>query len=410
MKVYKNKLFKSSVFFSWVLSYMVLIIVTLIITSSVYFTSVNSIERSINKSNKNLLYQMQQKVDILLDSVENLAYQIVWNSNINTILYSDSSNDPYIKYVNTKVVKDFGIYKSTNSWLKSLYVYMKQTEMVYTPDSVYSSDLFYTLKEFPVTKSIDEWLEVMNTKHIKKFLPVTGANSQKNTIAYIQSLPIAGAQLGTTVILINDNYLHELVKEIEWSKDSIFYIIDENNYIIAGETDLEYKNLLGYEDLNNSDSFQIKENNGRKLMISNVSSSIYPIKLALVTPVESYMGELIKIRWITFAAAALCLIIGGIAAYIFSKRNYIHVSELINILKDSSNDNETQGKNEYQYIKSAVKNTLEEKKHISIKLEQHTDHFRNDLLDKLLKEKYLVAARSVRSLHIIIFLLIQTYF
>lgn len=135
MKGYGKKLFKSNVFFTWILSYMILILVTLAITSSVYFLSVDSIERNINKSNRTLLHQMQQKVDTLLNSIESLAFQIVWNSNVNTILYSNMLNESDIKYINTKVLKDFGSYISTNNWLKSFYVYIRQSNTVYTPDS-----------------------------------------------------------------------------------------------------------------------------------------------------------------------------------------------------------------------------------------------------------------------------------
>jgi len=385
MKGYGNKLFKSSVFFTWILSYMILIVVTLIITSSVYFLAVDSIERNINKSNMTLLHQMQQKVDTLLNSVENLAFQIVWNSNVNTILYSKTLNEYDIKYINTKVLKDFGSYISTNNWLKSFYVYVRQSNTVYTPDSIYSSDMFYEFKDFPVTKSYEEWIRIMDAKHIREFVPVKSDTGLNNTIAYMQSLPVTGTQLGTLVILVSESYINEIIKGMDKPKDSFFYIIDENSFVITRDEDFESNSLPKYEELNNTDGFQIEKIGGRKLMISHVSSSSYPIKFVLAVPVVSYLGELIKIRRITFIAASLCLIIGGIAAFIFSKRNYIHVSELINILKDYESINEVHGINEYQYIKNAVKNTLEEKKHIAIKLEEHTNRLRNDMLLRLLK-------------------------
>lgn len=365
---------------------MVLLVATIIITSSVYFVSIRTIERNIDSSNGALLNQMQETVDRLFRDVESLAQQIALNSNLGTILYSDTNSEQYLKYVNTKVITDLKSYHLTNRWVEDFYIYAANPKKVFTPNSVHDVDLFQRIMQYPQNMSMEEWTNLMETRHVRELVPVEEAGG---AITYLQSIPVTGPHIGTIVILINMEYLHEVIKSIGWAQGSSVFMVDDMNRILASNHKINLPAQLSYEKHHKTTGFYKDTVEGEEVVISYRTSDFFPIKYISVIPVESYMGELISIKRLTFTIMLSCLIIGSIVAYFFSNRNYIHVNELVNLLKGSERNRlETDSsKNEFYYLKYAISKTIDEKKQISRKLEQQEGLLRSDFLSRLLKGK-----------------------
>lgn len=83
-----------------------------------------------------------------------------------------------------------------------------------------------------------------------------------------------------------------------------------------------------------------------------------------------------------------CLIIGGIVAYFFTKKNYDPIYQIVQALAGRAGIELNPGLNEYSFVQQAINNTLNEKEIIMEKLEKQNLSLRSGFLARLIKGTY----------------------
>ncbi|NMA83394.1 MAG: hypothetical protein GX962_05965 [Epulopiscium sp.] len=190
MKV--NKFFgKRSIIFSFLISYLCVFIVPILSNIFIYKKSLKVVEQEINQANTDMLHQVQQTLDSRLVDVNNLLLLISLDNRILSLMYAKDQLNAVNKYILPQMIDDLHSYTVTNSFIKNLYVFFKNTDLIITPNV--SFDTQYAYKHFNYSSiSYQEWYDIMTEKsHNKVIVFSKDHNKQSNkSIAFVQSIPM----------------------------------------------------------------------------------------------------------------------------------------------------------------------------------------------------------------------------
>ncbi len=142
---------------------------------------------------------------------------------------------------------------------------------------------------------------------------------------FLQSLLLekTSRSLATLAIFLDERRLKEIITTNKWVSQGKMYIINPDNRILTSIPAHDLPPAFPFNKLVKSQGFFTSRLNGEKVVISYISSQMSNWKYVLLIPARIYMEKVVYIRRLTLISFILCLLIGGIIAYYFSKRNYL---------------------------------------------------------------------------------------
>lgn len=377
---------------TWLISYLSILLIPIIISGIVYVKTASIVEKEINNNNLILLKQVQKLIDKKMLDVKQLGLQVAWNSKLVSLFYNDKPMNPEGRYSISRLQKDLRIYKVANGYIREIYVYLHNSEMFINSSTSYSMDLLQTVLAKDAEISAEQFIEMsrQELKHVFTTLKIRqNGNKEATAIAYILSLPydIYDKSIATLVILLDYSTFLDEVSRIEELQQGTVLILGENNQIVA-ITGEKYDNIsLEYEKL--SDGNLLYEYiNGQEFTISSISSSQNGWKYVFMMPSITFMVKVKYIKNLMIYSILICLIIGGLVAYIFTKKNYNPVYQMVQALAGRVGIELNPGLNEYSFVQQAINNTLNEKEIIMEKLEKQNLALRSSFLARLIKGRY----------------------
>ena len=190
----------------------------------------------------------------------------------------------------------------------------------------------------------------------------------------------------TVVIKLNLGRLQEAIKNIKWVNQGVILVINRDNTLITSTQPDYVRQPLKYEKLvETQDQVLYDILNGEKVLISYISSQVTDWKYITIIPENVFMEKMQYIKKLTSFAVLLWLLIGGIAAFFYSRKNYLPISKLVQTLASKTGISEDKAKNEYSFIQEAITNTINEKDKIAEMIEQQKKVLRASFLARLLK-------------------------
>lgn len=385
---------KKSVFFSWLISYISILLIPMAISSIVYIESSKIIERETNKANQALLKQTRQAIDASVADIEKLSLQIALNPRVQSLLYAKPPHTSRHHYIRANLVKDFNSYIAPNGIVDNFYVYFNYSDLIITPTSVYSPILLYDTFYKDKGAKYEDWYNLIRSNHRQELQPIVVSEDSKRlakSIAYMQSLPInnMGNHMATVVISVDERRFRDAIQNIKWMDSSTVVILDDRNNImgLSGSSDLAFS--LSYEKLTDQNGLVNSNIEGQQVIISYISSDVNSWKYVSITPVKVFMEKVEYIKHLTTISMIISMLIGGIVAYVFSKKNYNPLQQIVESLAIGVGASLDDGYNEYKFINDAVFAALSENEKIREKLEQQNKVIKDNFLVKLLKGKHL---------------------
>lgn len=228
---------RKSVFVTLFLSFVLILFFPLIIESGLYYRMESIIKNNANRSNVAMLNQVSQVVDNRLEEVHKLAMQVSFNPKLQWLLRRSESlgrQDAY-RYVN--LMDDLKNYKILNGFIHDFYVYIPRQDVVVTPFAKSDAEMFYRYYYRYENMTYTEWQDaLLQSDHVMSYLPSKIVQQgislrTEDVISYIQPLPFgeAAQAKGSLVILINEQQIKNLLKNIEWVNRGDIYILDQHD-------------------------------------------------------------------------------------------------------------------------------------------------------------------------------------
>lgn len=381
---------KKSVFFTWLVSYILILLIPIAISGMVYIEADKIVVDEINRTNSALLSQLRQLMDNRLEDIEMLGLQVALNTKTQGLMYKRGSLQPYQHYTVAKLSEDFKLYKIANSFINRFYVYFDNIDYVLSDQTATNSSLMYNLIMNGGNVSYEQWISILKQENVKR---ITILPSKKedgtvvNSIAYLQSLPMQdpARPVATLVIMLDEEQVQEIIRSLKWTTQGMVVILDEDDNVLASTQSVKDFGLPRYKELNGPRGLVYHRHKGETSVVSFSTSTINRIKYLSILPERLYAQKVAYIRQLTAIGLSLCVLLGGLMTFVFLRRNYNPVKELVRAVMTGVGAPPSKIGNEYKYIGDAISLTLSEKEMIKRKLHQQSAMVRSNFLMRLLK-------------------------
>lgn len=393
----KIKLFKTrSVFSSWLISYFSLLLIPIIISSVVYFEAYRIVKAGIIHENSAVLKQVKLVIDNGMKTVENFSNFVVFDQSLNQLIQEKDRtvlNSQY--YQVNSLMNELRNYKFPDEYVEDFYVYFKKLDYVLTTNNFDDSDYFF--KHYPkgiIYRNImpySEWKTMVGKEYEGEYLPfeIKDANTGygMKSVIFIKSMPIfgVGQSNATFVITLNNKRFNDEIAGIGTTNSALGIIIDKRNNVLYSTKPLAKPFPVKYEALTKDSDLIYGKLDNQDVAISYITSGVEDWKYISVVPLQVFQDKVGYIRNLIGASLIFSILLGGIFAYIFSRRNYGPVHELMEFIEKKERQPLRKELNEYRYIKDAMNNTLNENNRINQRLRQQNNVLKSNFLMKLLK-------------------------
>lgn len=373
---------KKSIFISWIVAYASVLIIPLCISSIVYYKSGKTLEMEIIRANESLLNQIQYVMDSNLKELNRLGVELDFNSYVNEIINSNLKVEFWRRFSVFKLMGDLKIYNISNNFISDLSIYFRDNDLVVTPTGSNESRDYYEIYIKNLGISFDEWNKLITGKFNGKFIPV-GENKK---LIYIISLPMVEPKeaYANLIITINDVFFQQTIRNIKWLEKGSAFVLNKKGEILFS-TNMEESRALKYEDINSNNGFMRKKLNGKDVIVAYTSSKETEWKYVSIIPEEIFWEKAQYVKKLITVSFFICILLGGLAAYFFIRKNYKPISELTHEFADRAGVGFNAEMNEYSFIREAMSKTIKEKEKITQILEQQRVSQRLNFILNLLK-------------------------
>jgi len=293
------------------------------------------------KSNNDLLNHFKQTIDsLVLDNLDKIVLIVLQNTINNPDISYYFLNPVNGNYTNLLKVSDFlKNIKAANPLVSSITIYYKYNELLVSTDGIkYEPDdnsimpdrsYIYTLYDSDAKK----YWGLKKERTTLTPLPDASTENEKVFITYVRRIafpsekPRAG---GSIAIAVDENVLHNLIKDSAPINFGQIYIINENGEILShSDKKFLFSNIqdlsFGKKVLNlcseNENGYFITKINGIDSIVSYISSDYNEWKYITVKPIAELTEKRFQFLGQTIVIITIITLIFGLFASLISTRS-----------------------------------------------------------------------------------------
>lgn len=373
-----------SVIYGWIISYLAILSIPVLLSGIVYYAAKNIIETEIAQSNQSALENIRSNLDDTCHKVKILSAEVAEDPSIEQAyqLQSLESSSYYTLYQGSKQLSN---YKVMNESLQGYYIYLDAVNVVLSPGAVDDAESFFNQHFEGAGYTAAQWIQSMRTEHKGDYehMPYEGQGTDsQQSVAYVHSMPIPlFDEASANLVMVFDfhSMLHSFV-----SKDSTILVLNSDNQILAqdGRT------------VRAADAAKLRLRSGKgvitgkigkqSVVVSYITSGENDWKFVTITPMYLFWKKSEFIRNLMMAGLLLCMILGGLMAYYFARRNYNPIRGMVDLFRSKAQSEPGRGQNEFSFIRDSANRMIREKEQIQTKLEKQNDAMRSNLIESLL--------------------------
>lgn len=395
--IFKNRLLNNrSVFASWLFSYFLLLLMPILISCIVYNKAQGIIENDMINANRENLYQTQQAIDKELEDMNKFILFVSFNKSFNQIFFQKDIKSFYMNDDFIKMTSELDFLKIVNDFSNDYYVYLKNTDMVLTMKSVRVPEVFYESK-FRSSNSgynnitYKKWYEMLKAGHRGDYVTLSDKNdnnlSKKRTILYFRSIPVSmdNSSEATVVVSLDENIFINHLQKAKFLDKGWGLVIDKSDQIIYSNMPTEEPLSIKFEMLPEDTGLLHYKINGQDVVISYITSSVENWKYVSIIPTKVFSMKLDYVKQLIISCVIFSILLGVLVAYLFSRKNYGPINDLILLINKKVKMTQGKGYNEYRFIRDAMNDVIDENESKNLRLEKQDIVLRSNFLMRLLK-------------------------
>ncbi|QGQ94851.1 AraC family transcriptional regulator [Paenibacillus psychroresistens] len=381
------------VFRKFIISYL---IVLLLPNISGYFTYRAAIDAALSSSIENsriLLNQSKEILETRLKEVETFTKQLAINQDLTKLVSEKMTGDTYNVYGLWKMSRDISNYNRTNDFLQNFYIYLKNYNVVITPESVFFRPEHFYVGNHYEDLSFTQWEEsILKSTHEFVSFPLqayTRGNVQTSVITFVQSLPLNSFNnpKATVVVTIDEQKIRHLLESMSSHNGGWAFITNPNGstMVSQGIEQSEIKKLFHVPSGQAGDQERIE--NGM-LLISIKSGTTGWLYTAGI-PEKSIKEKADQIKYATWIFTAVTLIVGLLIIVLLAYRNSAPITQLISVFKELSGLEPLSSKNEYVFLAGNISKLITNNKQLEAELDKQLPLLRDAFIKRLLAGEFL---------------------
>lgn len=382
----RNIFSNRSIFIKLIISYFFILFIPIIINSIYHYHSINVIENHINDAQNSSLNQLKYVLDGELEGIQGIELELALNNRINTLAGLDRPLNPMELYEKAYIANDLYAYKTANNFIKDIYISFNKNNFIIGHSG--SSDFleYYNSRFTNTDLKYEDWKTNLNNKHLNDYIIIKDKLTSSEKIDFLTTLPTGRNNVSnaSVVIEVDLSTINDALKSLKWIPKGEVLILDKNDNIVTSTAPVTLPTFLKYENLKASSGLMRRNFEGEYVVISYATSSITGWKYISIMPSTDYLKELKNAELVIILNFFLCLSIGSLVAYLFSKRIYNPINKLISLFNSNSRNINKFQDNEYVFIEKSILNILSEKEKVYKKLDDQKEMLRESFLRRLL--------------------------
>ncbi len=385
----KFSLFSKSVWKKWLISYFIILLVPVIVGWGIYVSIEDIVQNEVNRTNSHLLLQIKSELDGVLADTERLNRELGYDFNVKDVLRMGEEIPDRSRYTILQLQKSLLNSQKASDNFEDIFLYFKSSDLVVSSSNALRSKEFYDTY-FSDADMYDEWMEMLwgdnfetvytDWKYVKNLEAIDVVASLKSYV----NLTGKGSRVAVVSLLNRDGLLERFQNIINLNHGSV-YILYENGNVLAGSDEGAAFEVMGYGELEEGKSHLRANIDGNDSVISYVQSDLAPIKYVCVYSYGEFWSKVENVRLITLYGLILVLIIAFPLTYVFVKRNYRPVNDILKYIVHESDNKMPGSEDEYIFIAREMSKAFNEKKEILSKMEMQSNLIKNNFFIKALK-------------------------
>lgn len=382
-------------FMKYLFSYIAVLFIPIVLISFFSYSQIlNILRNEAIKSSTLMLEQTRDIMDSHLYNVRKLSSDISLNQHITYLLAKDNIDevDTYPGIVNA--IKELGKYKNSNSIIENIFIFLKEGDSILSNSSKYHISNFveYTFKIDGMTN--DELREMVRLNSKETILPyrsISTDNRAYSALLYLHPLPMDSPYPNAVLMMtINEEGIQSSMKKALGEYEGIVYITDIDNNIMTkfafntfSIDESEQKEVLGLiKDESSNSNYVTKDD----LIVSFVKSQNNDWNYISVIPSSQILKKVNYVRQRIIVILAITLVIGFIAAYYFSRKNYINMEGISKIIQnykkgaDFKNDSD-----KWDYINHTIMSYISDHDVLQQKIYKQMPLIQHSFFNRLIK-------------------------
>lgn len=404
MKLRKEALRQNTFFRRFLIPYLFILILPLLLAGFAYNEAMRIVEREARQSKLIVLEQARDIVDSYFNDLDETFIQLSIDPKLSGLMRIEApfGNSPlwfdvwdYLNEIRSRAV-------ASSSLQSSFFIALRDGDLVLTSDqTVQSGKPFYEDAFRYEDMSYDEWRDrLFGRRYMKTVFPAAKAivaGKERSVISYMSSLPIhpADANLSVVSFLIDVEDIGRLIGS-KGSDGDRFAILDGGGrYIMGGDGAYFDKRKAPDFDYADEGHHPVVKRNGENVMYVHTRSSYNDWTYVSALPLEEVMGDVIRIRNVAVAAAALSLLVGLLFSVLFAYRGSKPLREMIGTLKEfwiRTKADELPAvrgaADDFSFLRGSIAHLISDHQHLRSTLEYRNAALKNVFFDRLLKGEF----------------------
>jgi two-component system, response regulator YesN len=389
MKNIKLRFRKRSVILTWLLSYIVVLFVPIGINLAVYYQTEKTVKNQIKRGNDTLLFQMQESVDNEIATIKQLVSQIYANVKVQNLFYSNKLSRGDYRYDLYEITQDLRSFRSAYTSFEEFYIYWAPGDRVIMPSLYKPAEEAYQDLYAGGNLSWEEWMRRVSGTNQRQFIITsrkTEEGKMRSYATYISSFPADSTNqpVGSIVVMLNNDHLLKLISSIPLFNSGAVFIMNESNEVLVSS-------VTGAKDLSNLGPFPNAQGDkpavydGEPSRVYYVKSKNSELTYLTIVPDQIVWKESQYVRNLTYFSIGMSLVGGILLTWVFLRRNYMPLNQLVQTFSQRANGVSTKEVNEYAFLEQTLVKTIDEKEQASLRVKQQTKQLRGNFIARLLK-------------------------
>ena len=385
---------KNTILLRFLLPYTILLLIPIIMGAVIYSKTVAMVEADVKKSNISMMTQSMDIVDRHLQEIDSTVKRLALNQRILTFINMKNLEEgsPEL-YKVIDAMEDLSGYRFTNSLVKEVYVYSRETGIVLsTANAQTRMNLAYGRYFKFGDLNYEQWNETTKLYHANEFIPATPVlinEKEYSIITNIQSLPMGAPMYnrGAILVLIDAKAINKLLSQVNIGKSGWAYIEGKKGEIITSisETDRIIE-PVGIDSTEKSGLFKCKVD-GKDMVATYVKSPSNGWKYVALLPTSFIMAKVNYIKTIIIMATFICVALGLALALFLSYKNSKPIKDIFDMLEGLFGHN-NECKNQYIYMKGSITKLIDNNCDLQCKLDDQLPILRTELFMRLLRGSF----------------------
>ncbi|WP_197080932.1 cache domain-containing protein [Gordoniibacillus kamchatkensis] len=374
---------KRSVFLFWLYSNLTILCIPILIAMGILMQSKHLLQSEVMRSNEALLNQVKQSLDNQFQDIKKIGLQLSLDPKVLSYINQTDFSAPDVKLSLLDLIKTLRSYAASNGNIDDFYIYVKAGQFGVTTSALDEADILYQLFHEKKGVTYEQWKESMRKSYFGSFVKLAD-----NDLVFLQSLPVQNMNEeapATLVVMLNGDRLKAAISGIQLAQAGSVVIVDKNNkpLMAAGEAlntaDIDFSQLT-----KESGSFSQKLR-GEQVTVSYVSSGENDWKYVSVIPTKVYSAKVNQLQIWILIGLALCVLIGGATTVWLTRRNYLPIRRMVDLVSPKVKSNLEGIKNEFTLLQSFMSENAAFQDLAARTIRMQQNALRRNFLARLLK-------------------------